>query len=143
MRTRPLAIWRALTTEVSRRLVSYFRGSRSEGLQDDAVDDGFDGVVLAFVEAHAFGEFDHLAVDAGAEALLIEGFELFAELALAAADEGGQDGDALAGGFRDGALDDLGDDLLGGLGGEGKAAVGAVGLAELRPSHPPPDPRAN
>ena len=68
------------------------------GFEDDAVDDGFDGVVLALFEAHALGEFDHLAVDAGAEALLVERFELFAELALAAADDGSVDGDALAGG---------------------------------------------
>ena len=66
-------------------------------LEDDAVDDGFDGVVLALFEAHALGELDHLAVDAGAEALLVERFELFAELALAAADDGSVDGDALAG----------------------------------------------
>ena len=72
--------------------------SEWEGLEDDAVDDGFDGVVLALFEAHAFGELDHLAVDAGAEALLVEGFELFAELAFAAADDGGVDGDAFAGG---------------------------------------------
>ena len=68
------------------------------GFEDDAVDYGFDGVVLALFEAHALGEFDHLAVDAGAEALLVEGFELFAELAFAAADDGGVDGDAFAGG---------------------------------------------
>ena len=132
MRTRPLAIWRALGTEVSRRRVSYLaapfvgRGSPVDGLEDDAVDDGFDGVVLALFEAHAFGEFGDLAVDAGAEALLVEGFELFAELAFAAADDGGVDGDAFAGGEADDALDDL----LGGLAGDGAAAVGAVGLAD-------------
>ena len=60
-------------------------------------------MVFALFEAHAFGEFDHLAVDAGAEALLVEGFEFFAELAFAAADDGGVDGDALAG--RDGVLE--------------------------------------
>jgi hypothetical protein len=82
-------------------------------------------VVFALFEAHAFGELDHLAVDAGAEALLVEGFELFAELAFAAADDGGVDGDALAGGECRYALDDL----FGGLAGDGAAAVGAVGLA--------------
>ncbi len=96
------------------------------GLEDDAVDDGFDGVVLALFEAHALGELGDLAVDAGAEALLVEGFELFAELAFAAADDGGVDGDALAGGEGGDALDDL----LGGLAGDGAAAVGAVGLAD-------------
>jgi len=94
-------------------------------LEDDAVDDGFDGVVLALFEAHAFGELGHLAVDAGAEALLVEGFELFTELALAAADDGGVDGDAFSGGEGGDALDDL----LGGLAGDGAMAVGAVGLA--------------
>ena len=102
------------------------RSSRFEGLEDDAVDYGFDGVVLLLVEAHALGEFDHFAVDAGAEALLVEGFEFFAELALAAADERGEDGDALAGSLGDDSLDDL----VGGLACDGQAAVGAVGLAD-------------
>ncbi len=110
---------------ISQGRVGVVGGQRFE---DDAVDDGFDGVVLALFEAHAFGEFDHLAVDAGAEALLVEGFELFAELAFAAADDGGVDGDAFAGGERDDSLDDL----LGGLAGDGAAAVGAVGLAYAR-----------
>jgi len=82
-------------------------------------------VVLALFEAHAFGELGHLAVDAGAEALLVESFELFAELAFAASDDGGIDGDAFAG--REGG--DALDDLLGGLAGDGAVAVGAVGLA--------------
>ncbi len=83
-------------------------------------------MVLALFQAHAFGEFDHLAVDAGAEALLVEGFELFAELAFAAANDGGVDGDAFAGG----ECGDAFDDLLCGLAGDGTAAVGAVGLAD-------------
>ncbi len=94
-------------------------------LEDDAVDHGFDGVVLALFEAHALGELDHLAVDAGAEALLVEGFELFAELALAAADDGGVDGDAFAGGEGGDSFDDL----FGGLAGDGAAAVWAMRLA--------------
>src|SRR5258705_8254362 len=102
--------------------ISFGLGERFE---DDAVYYGFDGVVLALFEAHSFGELDHLAVDAGAEALLVEGLELFAELALAAADDGGVDGDALAGGEAGDALDDL----FGGLSGDGAAAVGAMGLA--------------
>ena len=96
-----------------------------DGLEDDAIDDGFDGVVFALFETHAFGELGHLAVDAGAEALLVEGFELFAELAFAAADDGGIDGDAFAGSEGDDAFDDL----IGGLAGDGVAAVGAVRLA--------------
>ena len=96
-----------------------------DGLEDDAVDYGFDGVVLALFEAHALGDLGHLAVDAGAEALLVEGFELFAELAFAAADDGSVDGDAFAGGEGYDALDDL----VGGSDGRLVAAVGAVGLA--------------
>ena len=101
MRTRPLAICRALMHrgfETPRiELWNTIGGLPGEMLQDDAVDDGFDGVVLALLEAHALGELGHLAVDAGAEALLVEGFELFAEFALAAAHDRGVDGDALAG----------------------------------------------
>ena len=77
------------------------------GLEDNAVDYSFDGVVFALFEAHAFSEFDQLAIDAGAKALLIEGFELFAELAFATADDRGVDGDALAGREAGDALDDL------------------------------------
>ena len=94
-------------------------------LEDDAVDYGFDGVVFALFEAHALGELGHFAVDTGAEALLVEGLEFFTELAFAAADDGGVDGDALAGGESCYAFDDL----LGGLTGDGAAATGAVGLA--------------
>ncbi len=49
---------------------------------------------FALFEAHALGELGHLAVDPGAKALLVKGFELFAELSLAPADDGGVDGDA-------------------------------------------------
>ena len=45
---------------------------------------------LALLEAHAFSELGHLAVDAGTKALLIEGFELLAELALAARERWGR-----------------------------------------------------
>ena len=103
-------------------------GLAGDRLEDDAVDDGFDGVVLALLEAHAFGELGDLAVDARAKALLVERFELFAELALAAADDGGVDGDAFAGSEGDDAFDDL----VGGLAGDGAAAVGAVRLADAR-----------
>ena len=57
--------------------------------------------------------------------MLVERFKLFAELTFAAADDGGVDGDALAGRESGDALDDL----LSGLAGDGTAAVGAVGLA--------------
>ena len=107
---------------ISQGCISVVGGQR---LEDDAIDYCFDGVVLALFEAHALGEFDHLAIDAGAEALLVEGFELFAELAFAAADDGGVDGDAFAGREAGDSLDDL----LGSLAGDGAVAVGAMGLA--------------
>ncbi len=78
-----------------------------EGFEDDAVDDGLDRVVLSLLEAHVLGDLGDFAVDAGAEALLVEGFEFFAELAFAATDDGGVDGDALAGGEGDDGIDDL------------------------------------
>src|SRR5258705_5176136 len=84
-------------------------------------------MVLALFEADALGEFDHLAVDAGAEALLVEGFEFFAELAFAAADDGGVDGDAFARGEAGDALDDLFCGLAGGWAGAGWA--GGAGFA--------------
>ena len=59
--------------------------SLGQRLQHDAVDDGLDGVVLALLQPHALGQLGHLAVDAGAEALLVERLQLLAELALAAA----------------------------------------------------------
>jgi len=79
-------------------------------------------VILAAVEGDGLGEVVHFAVDAGAEALLLELFEQFAELALAPADDGSHDDDALAIAERLDALDDL----FGGLAGDGTAAVGAV-----------------
>ncbi len=96
------------------------------GLQQDAVDDGFDGVVLALVESGRLGEVHDLAVDARAKALLIKLVEQVLELALAASDDGRHDGDALAGAELQNALDDL----VGGLAGDGPAAVGAVGRAD-------------
>ncbi len=101
-------------------------------LEDDAIDDGFEGVVLALLEAHAFFYVGDLAVDADAVALFVEGFDLLAKLALAAADDGGHDDNAFAGGVGAVAFYDLSDDLVGGLAGDGAVAVGAVGLADGR-----------
>ena len=58
--------------------------------------------------------------------LLVERFELFAEFALAAADDGGEDGDALAGSEGGDALHNL----LRGLTRDGAVAVWAVRLAD-------------
>ena len=115
---------------VGRGLVGY----RAE---DDAVHDGLDGVVFALFKAHALGDLGDLAVDADAKALLIEGFELVAELALAAANDRCHDGDALRlgadGEAADGLLDNAGNDLFGGLARDGAAAVRAVRLADRGP----------
>ena len=103
------------------------RPSRSPGwLQQDAVDDGFDGVVLALVEGRGLGEVHDLAVDASAKALLIKLIEQILELALAAANDRRHDRDALA----RAELQDALDDLFGGLAGDGAAAVGAVRRAD-------------
>ena len=83
-------------------------------------------MVLAAVEGQRLGEVAQFAVDAGAEALLVELVEQVFELALAAANDGGHDGDALALAQLKNALDDL----LGGLAGDGAAAVGAVRRAD-------------
>ena len=95
-------------------------------LEQNAVDDGFDGVVLALVEGRRLGEVDDLAIDAGAKALLIKLIEQILKLTLAASDDGRHDRDALAGAELQDALDDL----LGGLAGDGAAAVGAVRRAD-------------
>jgi hypothetical protein len=57
-------------------------------LEYDAIDDRFDRVVLALVELDAVREVAQFAVDAGAEALLVELVEQVFELALAAAHDG-------------------------------------------------------
>ena len=101
-------------------------GEGSLSFEQDAVDDGFDGVVLAFVERERLGEVAHFAVDAGAKALLVKLIEQIFELTLAAANDGSHDGDALACAEFADALDDL----VGGLAGDGAAAVGAVGSAD-------------
>ena len=83
-------------------------------------------MVLAAVEEERLGEVAHLAVDAGAKALLVKLIEQVLKLALAAADDGRHDGDALAVAQFEDALHDL----LGGLAGDGAAAVGAVRRAD-------------
>ena len=98
----------------------------ARGLEQDAVDDGFDGVILAAVEQQRLGEVAHFAVDAGAEALLVELVEQVFEFAFAAAHDGRHDGDALT----VAELKDALDDLFGGLAGDGPAAVGAMRRAD-------------
>ena len=98
--------------------------TRHRGLrfEQDAVDDGFDGVVLAAVKEERLGKVAHLAVDAGAKPLLIKLIEQIFKLALSASHDGRHDGDALA----RAQLQDALHDLFGGLAGDGPAAVGAM-----------------
>ncbi len=96
------------------------------GLEDGAIDDRFNGVVLALFESGRLSEIEDFAVDAGAEALLVELVEEVFEFAFAAADDGRVNGDAFA--RREG--EDALDDLLGGLAGDLAAAAGAVGHAD-------------
>jgi len=111
-------------------LQSFFDGSGEglfdAGLEDGAIDDGFDGVVFALLEIGRIGEVEDLAIDARAEALLVELVEEVFEFAFAAADDGGEDGNAFAGSEGEDALDDL----LRGLAGDLAAATGAMGHAD-------------
>ena len=101
-------------------------GSGFGGFEEDAVDDGFDGVVLAAIEGGRFGEIVDFAIDAGAEALLVELVEEIFEFTLAAADDGRHDGDA----FALAEFEDSLHDLVGCLPCDGPATVGAVGRAD-------------
>ena len=101
-------------------------GRSCRGLEQDAIDDRFDGVVLALVERERLGQVAQFAVDARAKTLLVKLIEQILELALAAAHDGRHHRDALAGAELQDALDDL----LGGLAGDGPAAIGAVRRAD-------------
>ncbi len=66
------------------------------GLHQQAVDHDFDGVVLALVELEIVFQAHQFAVDASArEAVLDELFHLLLELALASANDGSQNHDAI------------------------------------------------
>ncbi len=110
-----MAICRALATEDSRRLFN-------AGLEQDAVYDGLNGVVLALFQLDRLRKIAHFAVDAGAKALLVELVEQVLELALASAHDGRVDGDALALAESENALDDL----FGGLARDLASAIGTV-----------------
>ena len=78
------------------------------GLDQQTIDDDFDGVVLAFVEREIVFQVDEFAIDAGAgETVLHQLLHLFFEFAFATADDGGHDHDAVIGGERHHALHDL------------------------------------
>jgi hypothetical protein len=83
-------------------------------------------VVFAPVEDDGLGKITQLAVDAGAETLLVNLVEQIFKLALAAAHDGSHHGDALTFAELDNALHNL----IGGLAADGPAAIGAVGRAD-------------
>ena len=83
-------------------------------------------MIFSAVEGGGLGEVVDFAIDAGAEALLIELIEEVFEFTFATADDGGHDGDAFA--FAE--FKDSLNDLVGGLTGDGATAVGAMGRAD-------------
>src|SRR5882762_128416 len=101
--------------------------ARGDALLDEqAVDDDFDGVVLALVDDWKFIKLVKLAVDAHADvAVLREFFEFLAKSTLTAADDGREDHDALVR-LADFTVQNGLDDLLAGLARDGLAAVRAM-----------------
>lgn len=96
-------------------------------LDGEAVDDHLDGVLLLLLERGRLGELDGLAVDpSAAVALGLEVGEEVDELALALAHQRREDLEAAA----LGQAQDLVDDGLRGLPGDGAVALGAVRLAD-------------
>src|SRR5204863_4020681 len=88
-------------------------------LDEQAIDDHFDGVVLALVDDREIVEREQLTVDAHADvAVLCEFFELLVKSALTAADDGRKDHDAVIG-LADFTVQDRLHDLLAGLAGDG------------------------
>src|SRR5256885_3346714 len=105
-------------------------------LDEQAVDDHFDGVVLALVDDREIVEREQLTVDAHADvAVLCEFFELLAKSALTAADDGRKDHDAVVG-LADFTVQDGLHDLLAGLAGGGRNAVWAMRGAPNGVDHP-------
>ncbi len=90
--------------------------ARGDALLDEqAIDDDFDGVVLALVDDREIVERKKFAVDPHADvAVLREFFELFSKSAFSPADDGREDHDAIIG-FADFAVQDGLHDLLAGL----------------------------
>jgi len=95
-------------------------------LNEQAVDDDFDGVILALVNDRKFIKLVKFAVDAYADiAILREFFEFFAKSAFSPAHDRREDHDAIVV-LADFAVQDGLHDLLAGLARDGLAAVGAM-----------------
>src|ERR1700679_827078 len=84
-----------------------FQALFNAGFQDDAIDDGFNGVFLVTFETYGVGKIAHLTIDASTKALLIQFVEQVFELAFAAAHDRRIDDDAFSGCERKNALDNL------------------------------------
>src|SRR5712672_2638843 len=101
--------------------------ARGDALLDEqAVDDDFDGVIFALVEDGRRIERVEFAIDTDADiAVLRELFQFFAIGAFAAANDGGEDHDAIIG-LAEVAIENGLHDLFAGLTGDGLAAIGTV-----------------
>ncbi len=97
------------------------------GLDQEAINHDFNGVILALIEREIVFEIHQFAIDAGAgEAVLYELLHFFLEFAFAAASDGRHDHDPVIGRERHDTLHDL----VGGLAGDGLAAIRAMGHAD-------------
>ena len=95
-------------------------------LDEQAIDDHFDGVILALVENRRLVERQEFAINAHAhEAVLREFFEFLAISAFAATHDGREDHDAIVG-LAQLAVEDRLDDLFAGLASDGLAAIRAM-----------------
>src|SRR6185312_8776767 len=105
----------------------------SQWLQNDAVDNRLDRMILALLQAHPLFDLGDLTVDADAVTLLIERLELLAKLALAPTHDWRQHRDALTRRLRLVALHNLRHDLIRALPRDRPVAVRAVRLAHACP----------
>src|SRR5258708_7140643 len=104
-------------------------------LDEQAVDDDFDGVVLALVDDREIVQREQLPIDSYTNvAVLREFFELFSKSALSPANDGREEHDAIVG-LADFAVQNGLDNLLAGLARDGFAAVGAMRHANGRVDH--------
>ncbi len=95
-------------------------------LDEQAVNDDFDGVVLALVDDRKFIKLVKLAVDAHADVTVLrEFFELFSKTALSPADDGREDHNAVVR-FANLTVQDGLNNLFAGLPRDGLAAIRAV-----------------
>ena len=108
---------------------------RDAGLHQQAIDQDFDGVILALVEAGRIVERAKVAVNARAhKAVARELLQFLAVLAFSAAHDGREDHDAVAA-LGQLALQDGAHDLVGGLARDGLAAFRAVRRANGAVDH--------